>query len=303
MTKVSRTHIHRSTGEKIGYFIIMLGLILFAFSTIYPIWHVIMYSFSDSKQAMSGGLFFWPRGFSTLGYEMVMGTKQIWLSYVNSILTTIIGTLISLALSITCAYPLSRRRLHGKRIFSMLFFITMLFSGGLIPTYIAVVNIGIANSFWALVLPGCLSVYNMFILRNAMQIIPESLEESAKLEGANDFLIMARIIVPLCTPSIAAVAMFYGIQHWNGYMNCLLYTTASDLQVLPICLRQILSGSATTTLSASSNVSNMGAAAKVLTEETIKMTTVAVAVVPILCVYPFLQRFYTKGVVAGAVKG
>ena len=295
--------IKRARGEQIGYFFIMLFLGLFAFSTIYPVWHVIMYSFSDSKLAMSGGLFFWPRGFSLLGYEMVFNTRQIWISYGNSFLVTLIGTCISVALSAITAYPLSRKRLHGRGWLSMLFFFTMLFSGGLIPTYLVVSNLNLTDTFWALVLPGCLSVYNMFILRNFMQSIPDSLEESARLDGANDIVIMLRIILPLCGPSIAAIAMFYGVHHWNGYMNCLLYTNTMQLQVMPMYLRTVLGGAAANALSASASTESLGEAAKTLTEESVKMTTVAVAVIPIICVYPFLQRFYTKGLTVGAVKG
>lgn len=301
--KIRPRRIKRTRGEQIGYFFIMLFLGLFAFSTIYPVWHVIMYSFSDSKLAMSGGLFFWPRGFSIMAYEMVFATEQIWISYGNSFMVTLVGTLVSLVLSILTAYPLSRKRLHGRSWLQMLFFFTMLFSGGLIPTYLVVSGIGLTDSFWALILPGSLSVYNMFILRNFMQAIPDSLEESARLDGANDVIIMLRIILPLCGPSIAAIAMFYGVHHWNGYMNCLLYTNSMQLQVMPMYLRTVLGGAAANALSASASTEALGAAAKTLTEESVKMTTVAVAIIPIMCVYPFLQRFYTKGLTVGAVKG
>lgn len=303
IAKAKSTRIRRKMGERVGYFFIMLFLSLSAFSTIYPVVHVVMYSFSDSKLAMSGGLFFWPRGFSTLAYEMVFATKQIWVSYLNSFLVTLIGTMISLVFSILTAYPLSRKRLHGRGWIGMFFFFTMLFSGGMIPTYLVVSNLGLTDTFWGLILPGCLSVYNMFILRNFMQAIPDSLEESARLDGANDIVIMLCIILPLCGPSIAAIAMFYGVHHWNGYMNCLLYTDSMNLQVMPMYLRTVLGGAAANALSASSNTEALGEAAKTLTEESVKMTTVAVAIIPIMCVYPFLQRFYTKGLTVGAVKG
>lgn len=303
IAKTKPVRIKRAMGERVGYFFIMLFLGMFAFSTIYPVWHVIMYSFSDSKLAMSGGLFFWPRGFSIMAYEMVFATEQIWVSYANSFMVTLVGTIVSLVLSIVTAYPLSRKRLHGRGFLQMFFFFTMLFNGGLIPTYLVVSSIGLTDSFWALILPGSLSVYNMFILRNFMQAIPDSLEESARLDGANDVIIMLRIILPLCGPSIAAIAMFYGVHHWNGYMNCLLYTNTNELQVMPMYLRTVLGGAAANALSASAATNSLGEASKVLTEESVKMTTVAVAVVPIICVYPFLQRFYTKGLTVGAVKG
>ena len=297
------TKIKRSMGERIGYFIIMLILCLFAFSTVYPFWHVIMYSLSDSRAAMSGGLFFWPREFSLKGYEMVFKTAQIWIAYGNSIKVTVVGTVFSILLSALTAYPLSRRRLHGRSFIQMVFFFTMLFGGGMIPTYLVVNSIGLLDTFWALFLPSALSVYNMFILRNFMQSIPDSLEESARLDGASDFLILFRIMLPLCAPSLAAVAMFYGVGYWNSYMNCLLYINGNRYQVLPLYLRNILTQSAASAISQSSNVAGMAEQAATLTEETIKMTNVAVSVVPILIVYPFLQRYYTKGITVGAVKG
>ena len=296
-------HIARTRGEQIGYAIIMLVLGLFAFSTIYPVWHVVMYSISDSKLSMSGGFFFWPRGFSLKSYKMVFQTSQIWIAYRNSILVTFVGTVMSVGLSAITAYPLSRKRLHGRNFLSMVVFFTMLFSGGMIPLYLQVARLGLLDTFWSMILPTCMSAYNMFILRNFMQGVPDSLEESARIDGANDFIILVRIILPLCTPSLAAIAMFYGVHYWNNYMNCLLYTNSTGLQVLPLYLRTVLNSAAANALSASSDLSSLGEVASVLTEETVKMTVVAVSVIPILLVYPYLQRFYTKGITVGAVKG
>ena len=179
----------------------------------------------------------------------------------------------------------------------------MLFGGGMIPTFLVVQGLGMVDTFWALIIPGLMSAYNMFILRNFMQTIPEALEESARLDGANDFVIMTRIILPLCAPSLAAIAMFYGVGYWNNYMNCLLYTNSPSLQVLPLYLRSVLSGAAANAISGSGDLSKIGEASSVLTEETVKMTVVAVSIIPILIMYPYLQRFYTKGITVGAVKG
>ena len=295
--------IRRTRGERIGHRIICIVLGLFALSTVYPAWHVLMYSISDSKQAMSGGFFFWPRGFSLKSYELVFKTNQIWVAYRNSLLVMLCGTLLSVGLSALTAYPLSRKRLHGRNFFSMVIFFTMLFSGGMIPLYLQVSRLGLLDTFWSMVLPTCMSAYNMFILRNFMQTSPEALEESARLDGANDFVIMTRIILPLCAPSLAAIAMFYGVGYWNNYMNCLLYTNSPSLQVLPLSLRSVLSGAAANAISGSGDLSKIGEASSVLTEETVKMTVVAVSIIPILIMYPYLQRFYTKGITVGAVKG
>ncbi len=302
MRQKKNKKIRRSKGERIGYFFICLTLGLFAFTTVYPVWHVIMYSISDSKRAMSGGFFFWPRGLDFKGYELVFKTSQIWVAYKNSILVTLLGTILSVTLSALTAYPLSRKRLRGRGFFCLAIFFTMLFSGGMIPLYLQVYRLGLINTFWSMILPTAMSAYNMFILRNYMQSIPESLEESARIDGANDVIILFRIYLPLCTPALAAVAMFYGVGYWNNYMNCLLYTNTNELQVLPLYLRGVLGGAAANALSASGDTSSLGEATT-LTEETLKMTVVAISVVPIIIVYPYLQRYYTKGITIGAVKG
>lgn len=294
--------IRKTSGERIGYFFICLILVMFAFTTVYPVWHVIMYSISDSKRAMSGGFFFWPRGLDLKGYELIFKTSQIWVAYRNSILVTLVGTLISVALSALTAYPLSRKRLRGRQFFSLAIFFTMLFSGGMIPLYLQVHRLGLINTFWSMILPAAMSAYNMFILRNYMLSIPDSLEESARVDGANDAVILFRIFIPLCAPALAAVAMFYGVGFWNNYMNCLLYTNTNELQVLPLYLRSVLAGAAANALSASGDTTRLSEATA-LTEETLKMTVVAVSVIPIIIAYPYLQRYYTKGITIGAVKG
>lgn len=295
--------IRRSKGEQIGYIFVIAFLIAVAFSTIYPFWHVLMYSFSNSKRAISGGLFFWPRGFSLESYRVILKTAQIWISYKNSILVTLIGTLIAVTLSSIVAWPLAHRNIPGRRGFTIYILITMLFSGGMIPTYLVVSNLGLINSLWSMIIPSCLSAYNTFILRNYMQNISPSLEESAKIDGANDATILLRIILPLSKPALAAIAMFYGLSFWKNYMNCLLYTNKSDLQVLPLYLRSIMNSSADSAIAATNDYSKMQEQTVLLTEESIKMTCVAVSVIPILIAYPYLQRYYTSGLMVGAVKG
>ena len=295
--------IKRSRGERIGHAIIVILLTLTAFSTLYPFWHVLMYSISNSKAAMSGGFFVLPRKPTLLSYSLVFKTDQIFTSYGITIAKTVAGTLISLIITSLTAYPLSLRRFRGRNFFSMLIFFTMLFQGGMIPTYLIVKDLGLLNSFWALVLPAAMSAYNMFILRNYMQSLPASLEESARIDGANAFVTLFRIILPLSTPSLAAIAMFYGVANWNSYMDSLLYTTTSKLQVLQLYLRTVLAQTSAMNSLSAGDLSSIGTATAELTDETMKMTIVAVSVIPILVVYPFLQRFYTKGITVGAVKG
>ena len=296
----TENHIARSRGEVVGNIIILVILTLLALIMIYPFWHVLMYSISDARLALGGGIFLYPRGFSLYGYKLVLKNAQIWIAYRNTIFKTAAGTALSVLLSAMTAYPLSVKRLRGRNGFSMMIFFTMLFGGGTIPTYLLVKSLGMIDTFWALILPGAMSAYNMFILRNYMQSLPAELEESARIDGARAFTVLFKIILPLSTPSLAAIAMFYAVGNWNSYMDCLLYTNKSDLQVLQLYLRQVL----LQTSSSNASMTVAGASAEnYISDTAMQMVIIAVTVIPILIVYPWLQRFYTKGITVGAVKG
>lgn len=288
-------------GELAGQIVNSAFLGLMVLITIYPFWHVGMYSLSDSHASMSGGIFLWPREFSLLSYQQLLSTRQLYICYRNSILKTLIGTGLALLLTALTAYPLSLPRFKGRGFFSLMIFFTMLFNGGMIPTYLLIRDLHLLDTFWVYVLPGAMSAYNMFILRNFFQSIPPSLEESALLDGANPFQVLFHIVLPLSGPALAALAMFYGVALWNGYMDNVLYVNDSNLQLLQNFLRQLIAaaGAKSGTVSEMADVS----AASRLTEETVKMTVITVSVIPVLIVYPFLQKYYTKGVMVGSVKG
>ena len=292
--------IKTSATDKITNWIIYIFLALFVFSTIYPFWHVLMYSVSDSGSASTGGLFFYPRDFTLLAYKMLFKTKTIFTAYGNTIGKTLFGTAISVVLTALTAYPLSLQRFKGRKIISMMIFLTMLFSGGIIPTFLLIKDIGLLDKFWVYILPGAMSAYNMFILRSFFQTIPPSLEESAHMDGANSLQILYKIVIPLSLPSLAAIAMFYGVGNWNSYMDGVLYINNPKLQLLQVYLLQLIASSGAK--GALSDVTSLGEASK-LTDETMKMTTIAVSVIPVLFVYPFLQKYYVKGVMIGSVKG
>jgi putative aldouronate transport system permease protein len=285
--------------ERFGHAAVTAVLVLFCITTTYPFWHVLMYSISDSNAAMSGGLFLLPRKPSLLAYEMIFKTRQIYVAYGNTIMRTFFGTILSVTLSVLTAFPLSRGRLRGRGGISMVFFFTMLFTGGMIPTYLIVQSYGLVDTFWALILPSAMSAYNMFILRNYFKSVPPSLEESAHMDGANSFTVLFRIFVPVSKPAIAAVAMFYGVANWNEYMDGILYTNKPQLEILQVYLRKLIAS--TGTLNSLSGVVNLSAAAS-LSEESMKMATIAASILPVLVVYPFLQRYYTRGITLGAVK-
>jgi putative aldouronate transport system permease protein len=259
-----------------------------------------MYSLSDSKASMGGGIFLYPRQLSLLSYKLLFKTEQIFIAFKNTGLKTLLGTSLSVMLSALTAYPLSLPRFRGRGFFSMMIFFTMLFSGGMIPTYLLIKDLGLIDSYLVYILPGAMSAYNMFILRNFFQSLPQSMEESAFLDGANVLQIFIKIILPLSKPALAAVTMFYGIENWNSYMDGILYINDSKMQLLQVYLRQLISAAGGK--GALGDLNNLSTAAT-LTEDTMKMTVIAVSVIPVLIVYPILQKYYTKGVLVGAVKG
>lgn len=290
----------RTAGTLFGDIIIYAILFVIALSTLFPFWHVLMYSFSDSWAAMSGGLFLWPREPTLISYQMLFKTSQIFIAYRNTILKTVVGTVLSITISAMTAYPLSLKRLKGRNAISGFMFFTMIFSGGIIPTYLVIKALGLLDTFWVYVIPGMMSAYNMFILRNYFASIPDSLEESAMLDGANPLQIFVRIILPTSGPALAAVTMFYGVGNWNSYMDGVLYVNNQNLQLLQVYLRQMIG--AASAKGALSDAGSLSEASRI-TEETMKMTVIAVSVIPVLFVYPFLQKYYTKGVMVGSVKG
>jgi putative aldouronate transport system permease protein len=293
--------IKKTAGDRLVDIINGTLLAIIAFSTLYPFWHVLMYSISDSHSSMTGGLFLWPRNISTIGYKLLFQTQMIFIAYKNTILRTLVGTALSVTISALTAYPLSLHRFRGRNVFSLMIFFTMLFGGGIIPTYLVIRDLGLLDTFWALVIPGAMSAYNMFILRNYFQSLPASLEESALLDGANPLQVLFKIILPLSAPALAAIAMFYGVGNWNSYLDGVLYINNSKLQILQVYLRTML-GVAGAKSGSLGDLGDWSEASK-LTEETMKMVTIAVSVIPILFVYPFLQKYYTKGILVGSVKG
>lgn len=290
----------KKLGDRVTDVIINICLALVIFITIYPFWHVVMYSLSDSRAAMSGGLFFWPREFSLLSYELLFQTKRIFIAFFNSIAKTVLGTLLSMVVTILTAYALALDELKGRRFFQLIIYFTMLFSGGMIPTYILIKDLGLLDTFWVYVIPGAMSAYNMFVLRNLFRTIPKSLSESAMLDGASHMLILSKIVLPLSKAGLATIALHYIRANWNSYMDGVLYVNEAKLELLQVYLRRLIS--AASAKGALSEMDDLSAAINV-TEESMKMTVIAVSVIPVIMVYMFLQKYFTKGTTVGAVKG
>ncbi|MGI6636427.1 MAG: carbohydrate ABC transporter permease [Christensenellales bacterium] len=289
----------RKLSERISSIILYGVMIFLAFVTLYPFWHVIMYSISDPIQAMGGGIFLYPRGFSLIGYQTLFKTKQIFTAYGNSLFLLVVGTSLNVVFTALLAYPLSIQRFKGRNAITMMVFFTMLFSGGMIPNYLLVDALGLLNSRWALILPGLISAWNTIVMKNYFQSIPASLEESASIDGASPLVILVRIIVPVSMPVIATVALWCAVGHWNNYFNVVLYIFDLDKQTLPIYLRSMLASTAMDQAT-QSGVSFDTAA---ITPETMKMSTIVASVLPMLIIYPFIQKYFIKGIMVGSIKG
>lgn len=285
--------------ERIGVAIVYAVLFLMMASTLYPFWHVLMYSVSEPIKALHGGLFFYPHGFSFISYRMVLYSSGIFVAYGNSVFRTAVGTTVNILLTASLAYPLSLRRLRGRKTLSMLIFFTMLFSGGMIPLYLLVKSLGLLNSRFALILPGAISAFNMFVLRNYFQSLPPSLEESANIDGARPVRILFSIILPISMPAIAAVMLFYAVDHWNAFFDAILYINSTGKQVLQVFLRAMYQGSALNSIAGSESYAYV----QEITEDSVRMAIISLSILPMLALYPFLQKYYVKGVLIGSVKG
>ncbi|MBD2847796.1 carbohydrate ABC transporter permease [Paenibacillus sp. IB182496] len=288
----------RSFGEK-GFDVINIGLLgLVAILMVFPFLYIIALSFSDEKTIAEGGLILFPKGWSLEAYRYIFSTDTLVRSLYNSILITIGGTIVNLAMTSLMAYPLAKTHLLGRRGLLMLVIFTILFSGGLIPTFLVVKWTGLLDSLWSVIIPTSISAFYLIILKNFFQQIPEGLEESAKIDGANDMVILLRIVLPLSLPAMATFALFYAVNHWNMYFHAIMYINDNSKWPIQVLLRQIviLSQSA---VGDSSSISDE----TVLPPQSIKMAVIVFATVPIMLVYPFLQKHFAKGVLLGSVKG
>ena len=280
--------------------IVFLSII--AVIILYPLIYVLSASFSDAMSVTSGKMFLWPVDLTLENYEEVFKNKNIVLGFRNSIIIMVSGTVINLLMTILAAYPLSRRDLWGHSVIMKLITFTMFFNGGLIPSYLLIgKTLGLMDNWLSLILPGAISVYNMIIMRTYfMTSVPFELQEAAEIDGCSMFGILARIVLPLSGPVIAVIALYYAVGHWNSYFNALLYITSEDLQPLQLYLRKVL------TLNNAQSLMQMGAdemARQAMRAETIKYSVIVVSSIPMLIMYPFVQRFFVTGVMIGAIKG
>ncbi|MEJ7902282.1 MAG: carbohydrate ABC transporter permease [Thermomicrobiales bacterium] len=276
-------------------------LTLFLAAVAYPLIYVFSASFSDPSAVISGKMWLWPVDVTLDGYRAVFRNSRITVGFQNSLFYTVAGTLISVVLTILAAYPLSRKDLAGRNIIMFFFVFTLLFGGGLIPTYLVVREVGMLNTRWALIIPTALSVYNMIITRTFFQsTIPDELLEAAQIDGCSDFRFVRDVVIPLSGPIIAVNALFYAVNQWNQYFNALIYLTRPDLFPLQLILREILVQNQVD-LSQITDVDQLMQRQNL--QDLLKYSLIVVASAPVLIIYPFVQKHFVRGVLIGSLKG
>ena len=286
-------------GERTFETINLIVLILIGALMLFPFLNMAAKSFSSENAILTGKVLFWPVGFQTGTYKYVMRQAQFWNSFKVSVMITLMGTAGAMIISCLTAYPLSKTWLYGRKPLLLLFVFTMLFGGGMVPSYLLMRSLGLINTIWVLFVPAMLSVYNMILLKNFFEDIPDSIEESAELDGAGSLRILVSIVLPMSLPAIATIGLFYAVGFWDNYMSGLLYITKPELKPLQQYLYEIVTESINVDETLSMDAQENAA----LNTDAIRSATIMLACVPIMCVYPFLQKYFVKGMRVGSVKG
>lgn len=275
-----------------GFSYLIVGL--FSLLCFIPILLVVIYSFTPYDLYLKNHFDFFPSRLTLDAYRMVMNYRYIWTGYGNTLYITIFGSALSLIMLVLTGYPLSKKDLKGRNVYMTLWIITMFFSGGMIPNYFLIRTLGLLNNRWSLILPGLVSCYNLILMKNYIQGLPGSLEEAALIDGANDLMVLIRIVLPLSAPILATLGLFTAVGYWNSYFNAIMYMTKRANWPLQLVLRELLFESAVNEMTAMDE--------RVSTPFLLKMASIVVATVPIMCIYPFLQKYFMTGLVLGGVK-
>ncbi len=275
-------------------------LVFLTFVTLYPFLFVVFASISSpSRLAAFQGFLYRPLGFSLAAYKAVLENQWIYSGYKNTLFVVVVGTFVNIVMTSIGAYVLSRKAFYWNRFLNKMVIITMFFSGGLIPTFLVVKGLGMYNSLWALIVPSAISTWNLMIMRTSFASIPDSLIESARIDGAGEFTILYKIVIPLSMATIAVMVLYYGVQHWNSWFSAMVYLRRKELYPLQLLLREILIGIGGT----DSMVQDVTTGDRESVAATVIYATIIVSTLPILLIYPFIQKYFTKGVMIGAVKG
>lgn len=287
-----------SKGERCFEICNILLMLALCFSVVYPLLYIFTLSVS-SADASHAAYRLLPEQVDFANYLKVLKNPDIVLGFKNTILRTVVGSFVTVILSILTAYPLAKKHFPLRNFWTGFIIFTMFFGGGLVPTYLAIKSYHLLNSFWVLILPCAINTYNMIIMRNFFMALPETIEEAAKIDGANDFTILFSVVLPMSTAIIATVTLWSMVSHWNAWFDAMIYTTKPDLQVLQNIMRRIIV-EGTAEMMNPNTVENYTSA---LNPENIKAATIMVTTIPIICVYPFLQKYFVKGVLVGSLKG
>ncbi|WNV85891.1 carbohydrate ABC transporter permease [Umezawaea sp. Da 62-37] len=293
---VRPTRVGDTRGHRIFRVVNVFLLLAIAAVTLYPFVNIVAQSFSDEQYIRTGRVNLVPRGFNLKTYEIIMSDPTFWNSYLNTVVYTVTATLISLVLTTTYAYVLSKHHLKGRGLLVGVAVFTMFFNGGLIPNYVLISELGMKNTLWAVVLPNAISVFNLLVMKAFFESLPKELEEAATVDGLNTYGVLFRIVLPLSKAVIATMVLFYAVANWNSWFSAFLYFDRADLFPVTVYLRNMVSG-ATTATSLGSADSDVGQV-----NSNIKAVTMVLTVLPILTVYPFIQRYFVSGVMLGAVK-
>lgn len=293
-----------SYGERMSSGIIYFLLALLVFVTFYPFWNSAVISFNTGSDTALGGVTFWPRDFTLDNYDVVFQDKRLNQAFLISVLRTLSGTLLSIVMTAIFAYGMSKKELVGRKYYMIFCIIPLYFDGGLIPSYMLVRSLGLMNSFWVMVIPGLISIWNMIVFRTFFQQLPDSLEESAKIDGCGYWKTLFRIVLPISGPVVATLALFTAVAHWNDWFTATLYISNAKLLPIQTLLQQILSSNIMSEqmMQTSSAAQSHMASARTITTKSLTMATMMVATIPIILVYPFVQKYFVKGVMVGSLK-
>ncbi|GIP26630.1 sugar ABC transporter permease [Paenibacillus sp. J23TS9] len=295
----NQASISRSSDEKIFDAVIYTIATLIILIVLYPLIFVVSASFSDPAKVLNGEVWLLPKNISFDAYTNILHNGKIWNGYTNTIIYTVVGTIVNIIMTVLAAYPLSRPDLPGRKVLMVIITLTMFFGGGLIPSYLLVKNLGLLDTMWALIIPGAIATYNLIVMRTYFQTsIPWELQEAAHIDGCSNWRLLLNIILPLSKPILAVMVLFYAVGHWNSYFNSLIYIRNEARYPLQLVLREILLISQSEAVDA-----NVGLENKVLLAESIKYAVIMISSLPILIMYPFVQRHFVKGVMIGSIKG
>ncbi|NOU63825.1 ABC transporter permease subunit [Paenibacillus sp. LMG 31461] len=295
------TRIQESRGDQLFNIVNYTVLCLFTLSVLYPLIYVLSASFSSSTAVISGRVWLWPVDITLQGYEAVFKNNRVWVGFANSLFYAVVGTIINVMMTLIAAYPLSRKDFYIRNGIMALFVFTMMFGGGLIPNYLLIKELGLLDTRWALIIPGVMSVMSVIIARTYFQTtIPDEILEAAHLDGCSDYKFLVKIVAPLSGPIIAVLSLFYAVGHWNTYFAALLYLKSPDLFPLQIILREVL---VKNTFDEEIITDVVGAAQREGMRELLKYSLIVISTIPVLVVYPFIQRHFVKGMMIGSLKG